>query len=201
MKSFYILRHQTVHYPTVKDNVDLELLSTPQCKVRNSSYEFAVLSKNKIPRDFWETQSLKNGLNRQFWKKIARLWLRHLRFESLLQAERVTRLSGPIQNLWFCKWVMFLLRVYNAIKPVTSFCQVFKVEICEANTTVTWQVDIICHKKELKIQLFFLLPCPDFQGVFYFSLLYCLSIKNTKVAIKRITYLTSLYGGKYAPYW
>ena len=41
---------------------------------------------------------------------------------------------------------MFLLRVYNAIKPVTSFCQVFKVEICEANTTVTWQVDIICHK-------------------------------------------------------
>ena len=57
----------------------------------------------------------------------------------------VTRLSGPIQNLWFCKWVMFLLRVYNAIKPVTSFCQVFKVEICEANTTVTWQVNIICH--------------------------------------------------------
>ena len=44
------------------------------------------------------------------------------------------------------KWVMFLLRVYNAIKPVTSFCQVFKVEICKANTTVTWQVDIICHK-------------------------------------------------------
>lgn len=36
----------------VKDNVDLELLSTPQCKVRNSSYEFAVLSKNKILRDF-----------------------------------------------------------------------------------------------------------------------------------------------------
>ena len=134
-----------MHYPTVKDNVDLELLSTPQCKVRNSSYEFAVLSKNKILRDFWETQSLKNGLNRQFWKKIASLWLRHLRFESLLRAKRVTRLSEPIQNLWFCKWVMFLLRVYNAIKPVTSFCQVFKVEICEANTTVTWQVDIICH--------------------------------------------------------
>ena len=41
---------------------------------------------------------------------------------------------------------MFLLRVYNAIKPATSFCQVFKVEICEANTTVTWQVDIIFHK-------------------------------------------------------
>ena len=40
---------------------------------------------------------------------------------------------------------MFLLRVYNAIKPVTSFCQVFKVEICKANTTVTWQVDIICQ--------------------------------------------------------
>ena len=117
MKSFYILRHQTVHYPTVKDNVDLELLSTPQCKVRNSSYEFAVLSKNKILRDFWETQSLKNGLNRRFSKKIARLRLRHFRFESLL-------------------------RVYNAIKPVKTFCQVFKVEICKANTTVTWQVVI-----------------------------------------------------------
>ena len=168
MKSFYILRHQTVHYPAVKDNVDLELLSTPQCKVRNSSYEFAVLSKNKILRDFWETQSLKNGLNRRFWKKIASLWLRHLSFESLLRTKWVTRLSGPIQNLWFCKWVMFLLRVFNAIKPVTSFCQVFKVEICKANTTVTWQVDIICHKKELKIQLFILLPCPDFQGVFLF---------------------------------
>ena len=104
-----------------------------------------MLSKNKILRDFWETQNLKNGLNRRFWKKIVRLWLRHLRFESLLRTKWVTRLSGPIQNLWFCKWVMFLLRVYNAIKPVTSFCQVFKVEICEANTTVTWQVDIICQ--------------------------------------------------------
>ena len=164
--TFYILRHQTAQYHAVNNNADLEFLSTPQCKVHNSSYEFAVLSNNKILRDFWETQSLKNGLNRRFSKKIAGLWLRHLRFESLLRAERVTRLSGPIQNLWFCKWVMFLLRVYNAIKPVTSFCQVFKVEICKANTTVTWQVDIICHKKELKIQLFFLLPCPDFQGVF-----------------------------------
>ena len=117
--AFYILRHQMIHYPTV-NNADLEFLLTPQCKVRNSSYEFAAISKNKILRDFWETQSLKNGLNRRFWKKIARLWLRHLRFESLL-------------------------RVYDVIKPVTSFCQVFKVEICKANTTVTWQVDIICH--------------------------------------------------------
>lgn len=41
-----------IHYPTVKDNVDLELLSTPQCKVRNFSYEFAVKLKNKILRDF-----------------------------------------------------------------------------------------------------------------------------------------------------
>ena len=40
-----------MHYPTVKDNVDLEFLSTPRCKVRNSSYEFGVLSKNKILRD------------------------------------------------------------------------------------------------------------------------------------------------------
>ena len=115
MKSFYILRHQTVHYPTVKDNVDLELLSTPHCKVRNSSYEFAVISKNKILRDFWETQSLKNGLNRRFWKKIASLWLRHLRFESLLRAKRVTRF-----------WTLAFRFLY------------------------------LCHKKELKFQLFFL---------------------------------------------
>ena len=127
---------------SVKDDADLEFLSTPHCKVRNFSYEFAVLSKNKILRDFWETQSLKNGLDRRFWKKIASLWLCLLGFESLLRAKRVTRLSGPIQNLWFCKWVMFLLRVYNAIKPVKTFCQVFKVEICKANTTVTWQVVI-----------------------------------------------------------
>ena len=108
-----------IHYPTV-NNADLEFLLTPQCKVRNSSYEFVENLWHTIDRDFWETQSLKNGLNRRFWKKIARLWLRHLRFESLL-------------------------RVYDVIKPVTSFCQVFKVEICKANTTVTWQVDIICH--------------------------------------------------------
>ena len=114
--TFYILCHQTVQYPAVNDNADLEFLSTPHCKVRNSSYEFAMQSKNKILRDFWETQSLKNGLNRRFWKKIASLWLRHLRFESLLRAKRVT-----------------------------SFRQVFKVEICKANTTVTWQVDIICQ--------------------------------------------------------
>ena len=39
-------------YPTVNNNADLEFLSTPRCKVRNSSYEFTVLSKNKILRDF-----------------------------------------------------------------------------------------------------------------------------------------------------
>jgi len=50
--TFYILRHQMVQYPTVKDNADLEFLYTPQCKVRNSSYEFAIQSKNKILRDF-----------------------------------------------------------------------------------------------------------------------------------------------------
>ena len=64
-------------------SVDFAFQTTPQCKVCNSSYEFVVISKNKILRDFWETQSLKNGLNRRFWKKIASLWLRHLRFESL----------------------------------------------------------------------------------------------------------------------
>ena len=81
--SFYILRHQMVQYPIVNGNADLEFLLTLHCKVRNSSYDFAMRSKNKILRDFWETQSLKNGLNRRFWKKIASLWLRHLRFESL----------------------------------------------------------------------------------------------------------------------
>ena len=59
-----------VQYPTVKDNADLEFLYTPLCKVRNSSYEFAIQSKNKILRDFWETQSPKNGLNRRFLKKL-----------------------------------------------------------------------------------------------------------------------------------
>ena len=125
IKSFYILRHQIAQYPAVNNNADLEFLNTPQCKVRNSSYEFAMLSKNKILRDFWETQSLKNGLNRRFWKKIARLRLRHFRFESLL-------------------------RVYNAIKPVKTFCQVFKVEICKANTTVTWQV-VIPRSEERRV--------------------------------------------------
>ena len=81
--TFYILCHQTVQYPAVNDNADLEFLYTPQCKVRNFSYEFAMRSKNKIHRDFRETQSLKIGLNRRFWKKIASVWLRHLRFESL----------------------------------------------------------------------------------------------------------------------
>ena len=62
------------------------------------------------------------------------------------------------------KWVMFLLRVYNAIKPVTSFCQVFKVEICKANTTVTWQVDIICHKAGSFTFSLFLCPDTAFYG-------------------------------------
>ena len=45
--TFYILRHQIAQYPAVKDDADLEFLSTPHCKVRNSSYEFAVLSKKE----------------------------------------------------------------------------------------------------------------------------------------------------------
>lgn len=49
---FYILRHQMVQYPTVNNNADLEFFYTPQCKVCNFSYEFAMLSKNKILRDF-----------------------------------------------------------------------------------------------------------------------------------------------------
>lgn len=50
--TFYILRHQIAPYPTVNDNADFEFLLTPQCKVRNSSYEFAIQIKNKILRDF-----------------------------------------------------------------------------------------------------------------------------------------------------
>ena len=137
--SFYILRHQTAQYPAVRDDADLKFLSTPHCKVRNSSYEFAVLSKNKILRDFWETQSLKNGLNRRFWKKITRLRLRNFRFESLL-------------------------RVYNAIKPVKTFCQVFKVEICKANTTVTWQVVIPLPIPRNNLLRGFLCPITAFYG-------------------------------------
>lgn len=41
-----------VQYLTVKDNVDLEFLYIPQCNIRNFSYKFADLSKNKILRDF-----------------------------------------------------------------------------------------------------------------------------------------------------
>ena len=41
-----------VQYPTVNNNTDLEFLLTPHCRVRNFSYEFAMLSKNKILRDF-----------------------------------------------------------------------------------------------------------------------------------------------------
>ena len=50
--TFYILCHQMVQYSAINGNADLEFLSTPQCKVRNFSYEFAVLRKNKILRDF-----------------------------------------------------------------------------------------------------------------------------------------------------
>lgn len=50
--TFYILCHQMVQYPAVNGNADLEFVSTPQCKVCNSSYEFAVLSKNEILRNF-----------------------------------------------------------------------------------------------------------------------------------------------------
>lgn len=52
-----------MHYPTVKDNADLEFLYTPQCKIRNSSYEFAVLSKNKILRDFSKTSLIPLYIN------------------------------------------------------------------------------------------------------------------------------------------
>ena len=41
-----------VQYPTVNNNADLEFLLTPQCRVRNSSYEFVMRSKNEISRDF-----------------------------------------------------------------------------------------------------------------------------------------------------
>lgn len=65
---FYILCHQMVQYPAINGNADLEFLYTPQCKVCNSSYEFAVLSKNEIIRDFSKISliplyiSIKRGL-------------------------------------------------------------------------------------------------------------------------------------------
>ena len=90
--------------------VDFAFQATPHCKVRNSSYEVAIQSKNKILRDFWETQSLKNGLNKRFWKKIARLWLRHLRFESLYlcQEERDTQSSI---SFFFYKKKLWIRRI------------------------------------------------------------------------------------------
>ena len=116
---FYFLRHQMVQYPTVNNNADLEFLYTPHCKVRNSSYEFAMQSKNKILRDFWETQSLKNGLNKRFWKKIARLWLRHLRFESLYLCQRGTRYSN--------EYLVFLLQ--KEIKDSKNTCYGFIMQL------------------------------------------------------------------------
>lgn len=41
-----------VQSPAVNNNADLEFLYTPHCKLRNSSYEFAMQSKNEILRDF-----------------------------------------------------------------------------------------------------------------------------------------------------
>ena len=60
---------------------------------------------------------------------------------------------------------------------------------------------LFCHSWILSI-VHFLRTCSIklYALSFKFALLYCLSIKNAKVAIKRVTYLTSLYGGKYAPY-
>ena len=59
-----------VQSPAVNNNADLEFLYTPHCKICNSSYEFAMQSKNEILRDFWETQSLKNGLTGGFEKRL-----------------------------------------------------------------------------------------------------------------------------------
>ena len=84
----------------------------------------------------------------------------------------------------------FLLRA----KRVTSFCQVCKVEICEANTTVTWQVDIICHKAgSFTFSLFLLLFTAVF-GHFFFASKYRESVweilrdgkfQNSKVILVR----------------
>ena len=40
------------NYYSIGDIKFYKLFKTPQCKVRNPSYEFGVLSKNKILRDF-----------------------------------------------------------------------------------------------------------------------------------------------------
>ena len=61
--TFYILRRQIMHYPTVNSNADLEFLSTPQYKVRNSSYEFAVINKNKTLRDSKRQQNSKSQIH------------------------------------------------------------------------------------------------------------------------------------------
>ena len=120
---FYFLRRQMVQYPTVNNNADLEFLSTPRCNVRNSSYEFAVLSKNKILRDFWETQSLKNGLNRRFWKKIASLWLRHLRFESLYLCHH---LGTFVFRGFFMPEYCFLWRYSSTFSLLQNLVRIFE---------------------------------------------------------------------------
>lgn len=43
---------KSTKYILIYFNYDSKCFLIPLCKVRNSSYEFAVLSKNKIPRDF-----------------------------------------------------------------------------------------------------------------------------------------------------
>ena len=128
--TFYILRHQMVQYPTVNNNADLEFLSTPRCNVRNSSYEFGVLCKNKILRNFWETQSLKNGLNRRFWKKIAGLWLRHLRFESLYLCHKK---ELKIQ-LFFYLFSLFLLVFIILI--FLEFCDILSMLIIKKSANI-----------------------------------------------------------------
>ena len=86
-------------------------------------------------RHLRDTQVPKSAWNGHFLWSIVRLWLRHLRFESLYLCQeknrypqvpvfffceevRIRRILiakqqgywAPIQNLRFCKWVRFLLR-------------------------------------------------------------------------------------------
>ena len=133
--TLYILRHQMMHYPTVKDNADLEFILTPQCKVRNSSYEFTILRKNKILRDFWETQSLKNGLNRRFWKKIASLWLRHLRFESLYLCHH---LGTFVFRGFFMPEYCFLRRYSGIFSLLQNLVRVFERHRSNQNRNTNW---------------------------------------------------------------
>ena len=50
--SLFVVEKLLFDYYSIDDIKFYKLLKTPLCKVRNFSYEFVVLSKNEILRDF-----------------------------------------------------------------------------------------------------------------------------------------------------